>query len=150
MNVLNDIKFAPELSEGKRAFSDEKQTSRGIKVWAKVRGLDGPATFKAPANYPVNIAHTEFISDDGKEGIIMGFGSDSSMDMQNPKEVEEALKIWNPDIEVIASDGHNWVTDEFAQGTWGVIKTNQISKYGQEMQRPEDGIFLAGSDFANG
>ncbi len=150
VNVLNDIKFTPELSKEKRAFSKEKQASQGIKVWAKVRGLKGPSTFKATAEHPVNLAHTEFINEAGDEGIIMGFGSDSTLDMNNPKEVEKALRIWIPDLEVIESAGHNWVEDEFAKGTWGVIKKEQLTKYGQEVKRPEGGIFLAGSDFANG
>ncbi|SOC43506.1 flavin monoamine oxidase family protein [Salinicoccus kekensis] len=150
VNVLNDINFTPELSEEKRAFSEEKQASEGIKVWAKVRGLKGPSTFKATAEFPVNLAHTEFINEAGDEGIIMGFGSDSTLDMNDPKAVEKALRVWIPDLEVIESAGHNWVEDEFAKGTWGVIKKEQLTKYGQEVKRPEGGVFLAGSDFANG
>lgn len=150
VNVLNKIEFSPAIADAKRDFSTEKQASQGIKVWAKVKGLEGAATFKAPSKYPVNMAITDVISEDGTEGIIMGFGNDSTLDMDDPKEVEKALRVWIPEIEVIESTGHNWTTDEFASGTWGVIKKEQLTKYGQAVREPEEGIFFAGSDFANG
>lgn len=149
INVINNIEFTPPLSEGKRSIASEKQTSEGIKVWAKVRGLEGPVTMKAPPEYPVNSAHVEMI--DGDEGYIMGFGSkESKMDMNNPKEVEEMYRNFLPDIEVIESVGHNWVEDKFSQGTWGVLKKDQLSKYGKELQKSENGLYLAGSDYADG
>ena len=149
INVIDNIEFKPPLSEGKQKIAAEKQTSKGIKVWAKVRGLEGAATMKAPPEYPVNSAHVEII--DGDEGYIMGFGSDEKkLDMTDAREVEKVFRAWLPNIEVIESTGHNWVADEFSQGTWGVLKKNQLSKYGQELRKSEDGLFLAGSDYANG
>lgn len=149
INVLNNVEFTPPLSDEKQKIANEKQTSKGTKSWAKVRGLTGPITMKAPPEYPINSAHVEII--DGDEGYIMGFGSDEKkMDMNNPKEVEEMYRNFFPDIEVIDSTGHNWIDDKFSQGTWGVLKKNQLSKYGKELQKSENGLYLAGSDYANG
>ncbi|WP_339226868.1 NAD(P)/FAD-dependent oxidoreductase [Oceanobacillus sp. FSL K6-2867] len=148
VNVINNIEFKPALPAELRQFSSEKQSSRGIKVWAKVRGLTSSVKLKAGPEYPVNSAHAEYI--DGDEAILMGFGNDSTLNMEDPKEVEKAFRHWLPDIEVIESAGHNWVKDEFSQGTWGVLKKNQLSKYVKEVPNTENGLFLAGSDFAKG
>ncbi|GLB61838.1 hypothetical protein NCCP133_39670 [Cytobacillus sp. NCCP-133] len=38
LTTLNDIQFEPPLSSAKQASSKEGQTSKGVKVWAKVKG----------------------------------------------------------------------------------------------------------------
>ena len=48
------------------------------------------------------------------------------------------------------SIGHDWVSDEFSRQTWPMLKPNQLTRYLRELQRPEDCVFLAGSDYANG
>ncbi len=42
------------------------------------------------------------------------------------------------------------MSDEFSRQTWPMLKPNQLTRYLRELQRPEDGVFLAGSDYANG
>lgn len=74
----------------------------------------------------------------------------TDFDMENPKDVEELLHNWLPDIEVIESTGQNWADDEFAQGTWPVLRGNQLTKYGRIVREQKDGFYLAGSDYAGG
>ena len=95
------------------------------------------------------MAITEVVNDDGTT-LICGFGSDANIDLNDKAVMQKELRNWVPEIEVIDCAGHNWVKDEFSKGTWGVIKKNQLSKYGQSVKQPRDGLFLAGSDFANG
>src|SRR5699024_2499260 len=66
------------------------------------------------------------------------------------KQVEDFLHNWLPDIEVIDSTGHKWAEDEFSKGTWPVLRKNQLTKYGKAVRQSEDGLYLAGSDFADG
>jgi monoamine oxidase len=45
---------------------------------------------------------------------------------------------------------HNWTRDEFALGTWGMLKPGQLSGYGADLYRQEPPVFFAGSDIARG
>lgn len=150
INVLNDIEFEPALLDGKRQLSDEKQTTvNGAKLWAHVRGIEGTALLSGPASLPSGSLHTDKV--DGDEAYIMGYVTNvANLDMNDPKEVEELLQNWLPKIEVIESTGHNWTEDEFSKGTWGILRTNQLTKYGKAVRQSEDGLYLAGSDYADG
>ncbi|MGJ9385934.1 flavin monoamine oxidase family protein [Salipaludibacillus sp. CF4.18] len=149
LNVLNRIKFKPGLSEGKHQAGEEGQTSKGVKFWAKLKGKFQPFVAMAPADYPINFAQLEYINE--KDSIIVGFGPDSKrINIENKVEVERALRHLIPDLEVLESTGHDWVDDEYCGETWPMQRKNQLTKYLAELQRPEDGLFLSGSDYANG
>ena len=153
INTLNNIQFSPPLAAEKHQLSDEKLTSvKGAKLWAKVRGPGITDTFRltGPA-YPVSSMHTQFFDHETNEAIIMAYVSNyEKVDVMDPEDVQRLLRNWLPEIEVIDCTGHKWAEDEFSLGTWSVLRTNQLTKYGKSVRQPEDGIFLAGSDFANG
>lgn len=149
LNVLNSIEFIPALSSGKRAAAEEGQTSRGIKFWAKVKNITAPFIAFAPDDYPINYTQLEYT--EGQHGILVGFGPDArKLDPSNKLEVEQALRKIIPDVNVIKSTGHDWVGDQFSGETWPMLCNNQLTNYLSELQEPEDGLFLAGSDYANG
>jgi monoamine oxidase len=149
LTTLKNIDFQPALSKEKRAASEEGQTSKGIKVWARIRGEYSPFNAIAPGNYPINSVHVDRRLDG--DSLIVGFGSDAKLlDPTDRHAVEQALRCWLPDVEVIESTGHNWVEDEFTQETWPMLKTNQLTSYFEELRRPEQGVFLAGSTYATG
>lgn len=150
INVINNIDFEPKLLDEKHQISDEKQTTeKGGKLWAKVRGFQDTSLFSGPEKYPVSSMHTDSI--DGDVAYVMGYvGNVEKLDMENTEEVEDLLRHWIPDLEVIESTGHNWTDDEFSKGTWPVLKKNQLTKYGKALRKSEDGLYLAGSDYADG
>ncbi|MFC8683751.1 FAD-dependent oxidoreductase [Brevibacillus porteri] len=51
---------------------------------------------------------------------------------------------------MLACTGHDWVADEFSGQTWFFQKCNHHTRYLAELQRPEQGVFLAGADYASG
>lgn len=152
-NTINNIEFNPPLAEEKRQFSEENQTTtHGGKLWAKVRGPGITDTFRltAPA-YPVSSMHTQFFDYEKREAIIMAYVSNANkLDVTDTEQVQDLLRNWLPEIEVIDSTGHKWSEDEFSLGTWSVLRTNQLTKYGKSVRTPENGVYLAGSDYANG
>lgn len=153
INILNSIKFTPELSEQKQAFSKEGQNSTGVKYWARVRGQRKPfiamAPADSPADFPINFIQYEYNIDE--DSIYVGFGPDHKyLDPENREEVERALRKIIPDVEVIESAGYDWSGGEFSGQTWPMYRTNQLTKYFAELQRPEEGIFYGGGDGANG
>lgn len=153
INTINNIEFTPALAPEKHQISTEKQTtSEGGKLWAKVRGPGVTDTFRmtAPA-YAVSSLHTQFFDWDKNEAILMGYVSNvNKLNVTDAEEVQEFLRNWMPDIEVIESTGHKWNEDEFSLGTWPVLRTNQLTKYGKAVRQAEAGLYLAGSDYADG
>lgn len=149
LSTLDSIQFQPALSDEKQAFIKEKQVAKGIKVWARVKGKIEPFVTYAPVGYPLNSVHLDsYVEDDS---IIVGFGSDADrFDSDDPKAVEAAISHWRTDLEIIECTAHDWAGDDLAQETWPMLKPNQFTKYIEEMKRPEQGVFLAGTTYANG
>ena len=149
LNALNNIEFRPGLSEGKRAAASEGQASRGLKVWARLRGEMEPFVTLAPSDQPLMWLQYEYAVDG--DSLLIGFGADAGrLDANDSAAVQKAIRTWLPDAEVVDSIGHDWVSDEFSQQTWPMLKPNQLTRYLRELQRSEDSVFLAGSDYANG
>ncbi len=149
LTTLRKIKFEPLLSLKKQTSSVEGQTSKGVKIWARVKGMLDPFDALAPGSYPLNSVHLDRYVDG--DSILVGFGPSASWLNPNDREgVEKALRHWIPDIDVIESTGHDWVNDEFSQETWPMLKPNQLTSYFEEWNTPENGVFLAGSTYAKG
>ncbi|MCY9375144.1 FAD-dependent oxidoreductase [Bacillus sp. T17B1] len=149
VNILNSITFSPPLSAEKTMACTEKQSSKGVKFWAKIKGVTEPFAAFAPSRYPIHYAQFEYVQ--GADGIIVGFGADAEkLDPNNRTEVESALRHLLPDIKVLESCGHNWVNDPFSGETWTMKKKGQLTSYLSALQEPEEGIFIGGSSYANG
>lgn len=150
LNTLSSITFTPELSELKRAGISEGQASRGSKLWVQVRGkLPKPFFAVAPDNYDVNYVHTEELLDDGQ--FLVGFGPDGAgLDVNDLGQVNSAVRALLGEVEVIATAGHDWVSDEFSRGTWPMLRPGQSTRILANLQEPEGRVFFAGSETANG
>lgn len=149
LTTIQGIEFNPALSLEKQASSKEGQTSKGVKVWARVKGVLEPFDALAPGWYPLNSVHLDRYVDG--DSILVGFGP--SAELLNPEDrvgVEKALRHWLPDIQVVETTGHDWVNDEFSKETWPMLKPNQLTTYHQEWNTPENAVFLAGTTYANG
>ncbi|VEF49017.1 amine oxidase [Bacillus freudenreichii] len=149
LSVLERIDFKPDLSKLKQAFIEEKQVSRGVKVWARIKGELEPFVTYAPADYPLQSVHFEGVVDG--DTIVVGFGSDAGrLDPADCEAVERAIRLWLPEVEIVEATGHDWTNDKLSMETWPMLKPNQLTTYIEEMRRPENGIFLAGTTYANG
>jgi monoamine oxidase len=85
------------------------------------------------------------------ETVVVAFGSVSErLDGTDPGAVQEALRAWLPDVEVLEVASHDWVADPFAGETWPMQRAGQLTQSLAELQRPEGRVVLAGSDYADG
>jgi pseudooxynicotine oxidase len=150
LNTLSAIEFTPALSEVKAEAAAAGQASRGLKVWVRVRG-DLPETLAAiaPDDHALNWMHTEYLLDDGQ--ILVGFGNDgAALDVENLEQVAPAVRELLGDVDVVETAGHNWLSDEFALGTWPVLRPNQLTGSLAGLQAPEGRVLFGGSETANG
>ena len=150
LNTLGAIEFTPALSDVRAAAAGEGQAGHGLKVWVRVKG-ELPETLAAiaPDDRALNWMHTEYMLDDGQ--ILVGFGNDGAvLDVEDLEQVAPAVRELLGDVEVVECAGHNWRSDEFALGTWPVLRPNQLTRSLHGLQAPEGRVLFAGSETANG
>jgi len=149
LNVLGDLEFEPGLSEGKRAGIALGQASRGIKIFIRARGepVDQNAIRRA---HPFGYLDTELQKPDGTQ-VLIGFGRDASVaDAADLRWVQRELDAILPGYEALEATAHDWLADEFAQGTWAIHRPGWYTHHHRELQRPEGRVVLGGSDLADG
>jgi hypothetical protein len=95
LNTLSTIDFTPALPSEKQTVADRGQASRGVKLWAHVRGDLEPFFFMAPDDHPITFLVTETVLDDGSQ-LLVAFGPDA-----------ERLPPGNWHL-VMAATGHDW------------------------------------------
>lgn len=149
LDVLDSATFDPPLSEGKRRAAHQGQASQGVKVWARLRGEFEPFVALAPGSAPLTLCQVEY-AEDG-ETIVVAFGSVSErLDGSDRDAVQQALRQWLPDVEVLEVASHDWVADDLSGETWPMQRAGQLTGALGELQRPEGRVVIAGSDYANG
>lgn len=76
--------------------------------------------------------------------------SDAAAIQANDHEaVQEALRKFVPEIEVVDTASHDWGTDEFSQGGWGWYRPGNLTGAAPLMRQRHGRIFFAGSDIAS-
>ncbi len=149
LNTLHAIDFEPALSEGKQAGIALGQSSRGIKIFVRAAG-DPTAQNSIRPGHPFGYLDTEWLEPDGTQ-IMIGFGIDAeNCDATDLAGVQRALDDIIPGYRVIDATAHDWLADEFAQGTWAIHRPGWYGTHYEEMRRPEGRVILAGSDVAAG
>lgn len=148
INALPAITFTPELPDAQRAVRDARQASRGIKVWARVKGDVRPFLgFAPPSLSPLNIGQLEF-SVDG-DSLVVAFGSDhTAISVDDREAVETALRRWLPDVEVLEVTGHDWTADEFSRETWANLRPGQLTEGIPAFGDLSGPVIFAGSDYS--
>jgi monoamine oxidase len=146
MNTWADIEFSPGLAGGKLAAAEEKHAGHAVKIFALARNVP---------SYLGSYSHdggldwlsTEFELEEG--ALMVGFApSPDIVDIDDPADVARIVKEIVPEAEVIATDGHNWVDDEFSRGTWLALRPGQPTRLHSELQSSDGRLFFAGSDIA--
>ena len=149
LNALDSVTFDPPLPEGKRRAAHQGQASQGVKVWARLRGEYEPFVALAPGSAPLTLCQVEYVGDG--ETLVVAFGSVSERLSGTDREaVQQALRQWLPDVEVLEVASHDWVADDLSGETWPMQRAGQLTGALGELQRPEGRVVIAGSDYADG
>ena len=149
LNTLGAIEFAPSLSEAKLGAVALGQASRGIKLFVRARG-EAVLNNSIRPGHPFGYLSTDAVLADGTQ-VLIGFGPDASVCHEDDLAwVQRSLDGILPGYEVLEAGAHNWLTDEFASGTWAIHRPGWYEHCHAAMQEPEGRVLLAGSDLANG
>jgi pseudooxynicotine oxidase len=149
LNALGAIEFDPRLPADKRAAIAAGQASRGIKLMLRVRG-EAIAINAIRPGHAFGYLASEQVADDGTQ-LLIGFGPDAGgRDWSDLGALQRELDVILPGYELLDATAHDWLADEFSQGTWAIHRPGWYGEHHVAMRRPERRVLLAGSDLANG
>lgn len=145
VNVLGQIALEPALPEPLADLAGGN-AGRAVKVWMRTRGLPA-GSLAAGRGSGLHWIYADRELPDGS-GLALGFGyQDGVFDPSDRVAVEEALRAFWPEAELIAHAGHDWNVDRFARGTWLTeIPGRPLPPAGGRVG--ERRLVLAGSDVA--
>ena len=149
LHALHRIAFTPALPAPVLQAAEAGQLGLGTKVWFTIEGEHPAFVALGDADWPLNFFQSEYVRDG--QTFVMGFGPDArAIDPADMAAIQAVLRRLVPDARVIASAGHDWVADEFAQETWPMHRVGFLSESLAALQDPLGGVRFAGSDVSDG
>jgi hypothetical protein len=76
--------------------------------------------------------------------------SRADFDSTSVEDVRRAIRLYAPDVEVLAIDSHDWNADPYSKGSWMAFRPGWLTRYVDAMREPEGRVIFAGSDIALG
>jgi pseudooxynicotine oxidase len=148
VNTYENITFSPALSPEKLTVSKGNMAGgKGAHINARLKGKMPPLLAVAPSDMPLHLLITTDILEDSI--IVDGYGPDANMfDGTDPEAVQEILRQWIPDVEVMETVSYRWDLDPYSQGTWCGFGPGVLSKYYEALREPEGNVYFASGDSA--
>jgi monoamine oxidase len=146
LNVWADIAFDPPLTEAKCRAADRRQPGQVSKVIAIVDGA--PDTYIGLGwDTPINAGFVLRPAGNGR--LFMGFSVQDRVDLSDNDAMVAAVNAHLPEATVTTTDGYDWVSDRFSQGTWLSTPPTWFSDGTFDaLALPEGRLAFAGSDIA--
>jgi monoamine oxidase len=147
LNTLGDVAVTPPPPAIE--MIEQKHPMRTAKIWARVKGEVQPFSANAPVGkHPINSARTEYRYDG--DTLVVCFCSDAAaIDPTDRAAVEQALRFFVPDLEVLDVASHDWVGDPYSQGTWVHHRPGNLTQAAPLLRQPHGRIHFASGDFAS-
>jgi len=146
INALHRVDFVPPLPEQAAGKVSKGTNSKSIKSWA--RCLNVPEGFMG-VGWGTGfewVAHL-YTLEDGTS-LVCSFGHDKSvLDASSVASVQAALQQFDPAIEVLEVDTHDWNNDEFSDGTSMIVDPGWITGGDcHAFAEPHGAVYFAGAD----
>lgn len=152
LNCFNDVTFTPPLSPEKAAGASIGQSGAAKKLWALVENLPPKILGVGGLAAPIDVFFTDYPSDETDLGgdLVVGFSTqDRPLDICDRDDMEAAFRRYVSDAGVLKVDGHDWLADPYAKGTWCAAPAGLLSKYASALEASEGRLVFAGSDIAH-
>ena len=148
VNVLSDIEFDPAFPHIDR-LAASGQISGGQKVVCRIKGDRTPYMAFAPEGHPFVLMQYDRPIDGDHIAVV--FGSDATaVNGSSVTDVQQVLRTWLPDVEVLDVATHNWTVDSLYRGTWAVPAPGQLREQLDALESRNGRVLLAGADIASG
>lgn len=146
LNNWADIEFSPPLSEGKQAAANEGQLGGGHKFFVHVRHAP---SFALAASYELALGVLlPLVTHPDGTSVLIGFADRKRLDVMDKSAVQAALRGLLPDVEVLAVECYDWVSDEFSRGCLVGFRPGQLTRLDSALRATENRIAFATSDIS--
>jgi monoamine oxidase len=145
LNCLPDVRFSPSLPP---AVAEAAGANAGaaVKVVMRARGVAGNGV-AVGVGRGLNWLYADTERDG--EVLVTGFGwQDQAFDAGDRAHVEQALRGFYPDAELVAWRHHDWIADPASRGTWLTAPAGNVGLVDAARFQPAGRICFAGSDMA--
>ncbi|MCD2444179.1 FAD-dependent oxidoreductase [Agromyces sp. SYSU K20354] len=133
----------------RRYTSGFVRRSRYAQIWIKIAGHHSMIAY-APTGNPIALVRSEYFLDDDTT-ILVGFGPDhTAIDLDDRVSVQELVRRWRPDLEVLETAGHDWNADPWSGQTWASPRSGQFVEGWSVFHGRETRLRFAGADWAKG
>ncbi|WP_159698997.1 NAD(P)/FAD-dependent oxidoreductase [Arthrobacter sp. 18067] len=143
VHALRHIEFEPPLSPRKHEGLEAGHSGKGFKLWMAVRNATG-GVFSLGAPGPFN--HLFTVDEREDVALLVGFGPDDCPDPNNLDQIQQMLREYLPEAQVVAADAHDWRADPYSESTWAVYPAGFTTEYEQALRATESRVVFAGSD----
>lgn len=148
LNTIGDLKITPDVPPAVRAMIDQKNPVMSSKIWIRVKGEIEPFSYLAPiGKSPINAVKAESWYE-GDTLLVAMCSEAAAIRIDDRDAMEAALRRVLPDIEVVSTAGHCWVTDEFSKGAWMMHRPGNLLGAAPQMRQPHGRIQFAGGDIS--
>lgn len=148
LNTIGEVNISPNLPPVARSMITKKNPTMAGKLWIRVRGEIEPVSITAPAGKsPLNALRTERYFN-GDTLIFCMCCDDAAIRAKDSRAVQDALRVFLPEIEVVDIAYHSWATDEFAKGGWMMNRPGFFTTGAVELRKPHGNIHFAGGDIS--
>ncbi|WP_298860456.1 NAD(P)/FAD-dependent oxidoreductase [uncultured Microbacterium sp.] len=149
LGALGNIAFSPALPAPAQQVVEEGWGCTGFKIWIRIRGHHSLIAY-APTGNPIALIRSEYFDEDGTT-ILVGFGSDhNGIDLTDREQVQQIVRRWRADLEVVESTGHDWVADQWSGQTWATPRSGQFLQGWSLFRDTGTRLRFAGADWAKG
>jgi monoamine oxidase len=152
LNCLTDVAFTPALSPEKAAGAAIGQSGAAKKLFALIAGLPPKILGVGEHDQPIDVFFTDYPADETGLGgdLVVGFSTqERPLDISDRDDMEAAFRRYVPEAAVLKVDGHDWLADPYAKGTWCAAPAGLLSRYASALEATEGRLVFAGSDIAH-
>ena len=147
VNQMKAIAFSPGLSPSKRDAITTGHGGRSFKLWLKLEGV-AVGTLVTGDGKGIEFAFAERKAADGST-LVVGFGLMADENRPgDPAWVRAQASRLFPNARLLAYDGHDWVDDPYARGTWVAALAGFEAGLDHANWQPEGPLAFASSDYA--
>lgn len=146
--VLPSIEIIPGLSSVKLAAAREGFTASGMKYYVELKGRQGKLELLSTAEERAGLLFT--YAELPNSTIMVGFTANpTALDGNDEEAVQKELRKFEPGLEVLGSVSYSWGNDPLALGTYSSFAPGGVTKFHNELARPEGRIYMAGGDIGD-
>ena len=144
VNTLAQIALDPPLAPDLHAAVEQGHACRVTKVWMRATGVPDrmlAAGWDTPFHWLAAQAR------EGDAQLVVAFAVEGAVDATDPDALQDALRAYAPEAEVLEAFTHDWNADPWARGGWMNAPVGWESHGIRErVAAPHGRVLMAGSD----